>query len=500
MNQPIWQPSADRVSGANLNRFLRFVDTQAGPPHALDCSALHNFSIHQAERFWPLVWEFCGIRASGNWDAVLVGHEAMHQAQWFPEVTLNHAQNLLRHRDDRLAIIERRDDGSERTYSYRELNDAVASMASALAARGLNAGQRVAGVLPASAERIIAALAVTSMGGIWASLAPATERALLLDRLRAIEPALVITGGAAATADMVHELGALLGDSAQIVVVDGPCPLGTQSWAELAATEPAPLRFAALPFDHPLYITWNGAGARPLVQTAGGTLIQHLKELVLHTDLKREDRIWCESGDDCAVFNWVTSGLAVGATIVLSEQQDEDGTAAWALVDELSITVLGRRGSWIDAQRRSGATPRDSHRLASLKTLLVPDGPLADENWEFVYDRVKDRLLLSPMVGLADIGSCLALGNPLVPAHAGTVQSRGLGMRVEVLDDNHQAVREQAGKLACLAPFPGLPGGFWNDADDAQYRQQFFAAVPGAYSNGLSAVLTRGDSLIITGS
>lgn len=502
MNQPIWQPSADRISRANLNRFLRFVSTQAGNHHVQDHAALHDFSIHQAQRFWPLVWEFCGIRAGGNWDEVLVDGDCMQQARWFPEVTLNHAQNLLRHRDDRAAIIERRANGSDRQCSYRELNDLVARVAGSLAAAGIVAGQRVAAVMPAGTERIVAALAVTSLGGIWASLPEDVDPATLQARLTAIEPAMLIAGGAAATAQRLHDLRDLLEDIGKVVIVDddgaGNWP-GSLSWSQLAAAEPAVMSFSALPFDHPLYITWDNATAQPLVQGAGGTLIQHLKELVLHTDLKREDRIWCDVDADCTAFNWLMASLAVGATIVLGDEPaDPTGPAVWQLVDELSVSVLGRQGAWIGAQRRTAAMPREHQKLTSLKTLLVQDGAASRESWEFVYANVKERLLLSPLIGLADTGSCLALGNPLQPAHAGAVQSAALGLNLEVLDDAGQAVRGQPGAVACMAPFPGLPSGFWGDAGGENYRQRFFSAVPGAWSNGLRGIASRDDGIVIT--
>lgn len=501
MNQPIWQPSADRISRANLNRFLRFIDTQAGVHHVQDHPALHDFSIHQAERFWPLVWEFCGIRASGNWEAVLTDGDCMQRARWFPEVTLNHAQNLLRHRDDRVAIIERHTDGSEKHCSYRELNDQVARVAAALAANGIKTGQRVAGVMPAGAERIIAALAVTSLGAIWASLPQNADPDTLRTRLGAIEPSMLIAGGIAV--QTLQEIRDLAHDIGQVVIVsedqrydDWP---GSQSWSQLITTEPAATQFAALPFDHPLYITWDNASSQPLVQSAGGTLIQHLKELVLHTDLKRDDRIWCDVESDCTAFNWLMASLAVGATIVLSDAPtDDDDPSAWQLVDELSVSVLGRRHAWIDAQRDAAALPRDRQRLTSLKTLLVQDGAATQENWEFVYANVKERLLLSPMVGLADTGSCLALGNPLQPAHAGAVQSPALGLRMEVVDGAGQVIREQPGTFACLASFPGLPRDFWGENGDAKYQKQFFSAVPGVWSNGMRAIGTRNDGIVIT--
>ncbi|MDW8478816.1 MAG: acetoacetate--CoA ligase [Xanthomonadales bacterium] len=517
MSEPLWRPSPERVERANLSRFIRFVQ-QHHDANVVDWPSLYEFSIRQPARFWPAVWEFCGIRASGSFEEVLVDGERMPGARWFPGVRLNFAQNLLRHADERPALLARGETVPPRELSYAQLHLEVARVAAALRAAGVRAGDRVAGYLPNIPEAVIAMLAAASLGAVWSSTSPDFGVEGVVDRFGQIEPRVLFAASAyrygGKRFDCLPKIAGVLAriptiERTVIVATDAERPAlsglrGACWWEEFLPAQAPPLEFEHFPFDHPLYILYSsGTTGAPkcIVHGAGGTLIQHLKELVLHTDLRREDRILYYTTCGWMMWNWLVSALAVGATVVLYDGSPfhPDGRVLWDLVDADGITVFGTSAKYLAALEKAGVRPRASHRLGSLKTILSTGSPLAPESFDFVYREIKERVLLSSISGGTDIVSCFALGNPLLPVWRGELQCRGLGMRVEIFDEEGRPLRGQPGELVCTAPFPSMPVGFWNDPEGRKYRAAYFERFPGVWHHGDWAILTEHDGLIILG-
>ena len=518
VSKPIWEPGKERVESANINRFMRFVREQTGNDDIRRYAPLYDFSIRQPDRFWRLVWEFCGIRATGDFDEVLVDADRMPGAKWFPNVRLNFAQNLLRFKDDRVALIARNEWNHRREFTYAQLHDEVGRLAHALRNTGVTAGDRVAGFLPNIPEAVIAMLATTSLGAVWSSCSPDFGINGVVDRFGQIAPKVLFTadtyGYGGKRFDCLEKIRGVLKQipSVQklVVIPYGGEPLRLDgiataiAWPDFAGNEKRTLEFTSTPFDHPLYIMYSsGTTGVPkcIVHGAGGTLIQHLKELVLHTDLKREDKIFYYTTCGWMMWNWLVSSLAVGATLVLYDGSPFHPGAhgLWDLIDEVGISIFGTSAKWISAVEKAGVKPRESHKLLTLKTILSTGSPLADESFDYVYRDVKERVMLSSISGGTDIISCFALGCPLLPVYRGELQCRGLGLKVEILDDDGRPVRGEKGELACTAPFPSMPIGFWNDPNGEKYHNAYFAKFPNIWAHGDHALLTEHDGIVIYG-
>jgi len=518
MSKPIWEPGTERIERANINRFMRFVRESTGNEDIRRYAPLYEFSIRHPEKFWPLVWEFCGIRAQGEHEPVLVDRDKMPGARWFPNVRLNFAQNLLRYKDDRTAIVFRNEWGHARELTYAQLHAEVGRLAHALKQAGVGIGDRVAGFLPNMPEAIIAMLATTSLGATWSSCSPDFGIRGVVDRFGQIAPKVLFTadkyGYGGKRFDCLAKIRGVIDElpSVERVVVipysgdelelDGL--RHAIAWPDFVGSEDHPLQFEALPFDHPLYVMYSsGTTGVPkcIVHGAGGTLIQHLKELVLHTDLKREDRFFYYTTCGWMMWNWYVSGLAVGATLVVYDGSPSHpgGNALWDLADEVGISVFGTSAKWISAIEKAGVKPRETHKLLHLKTILSTGSPLAPESYDYVYRDIKERVLLASISGGTDIISCFALGNPLLPVYRGELQCRGLGLKVEVLDDAGKPVRGEKGELACSAPFPSMPVFFWNDQDGQKYHYAYFSRVPNVWCHGDHALLTEHDGIVIYG-
>ena len=515
---PLWTPSPERRDATNLHRFVRFVRETTGNADIGSYLPLYDFSVRHPEKFWPLVWEFCGIRATGDFEPALADGDQMPGARWFPNVQLNFAQNLLRFKDDKPALIFRNEWGHKREITYAQLHAIVGRIAHALKESGVGKGDRVAGFLPNLPETIIAMLATASLGAIWSSASPDFGVNGIVDRFGQIEPRVLFCADAYAYGGKRHDclarvravLAAIPSIERCVVIPYSGEPLqldglrNAVSWDDFAGSEDQPLEFVSTPFDHPLYIMYSsGTTGQPkcIVHGAGGTLLQHLKELVLHTDLKREDHIFYYTTCGWMMWNWLVSSLAVGATVVLYDGSPTypGGDALWNLADEVGISIFGTSAKWIDATAKMGVKPRETHKLTSLKAILSTGSPLAPESFDYVYRDVKENVQLASISGGTDIVSCFALGNPLLPVYRGELQCRGLGMKVEILDDAGQPVREQPGELSCAAPFPSMPVMFWNDPDGERYRAAYFSKVPGVWCHGDRAELTKHDGIIIYG-
>ena len=518
MNKPIWEPGTERIERANMNRFMRFVRESIGNEDIRRYAPLYDFSIRHPEKFWPLVWEFCGIRASGEHEPVLTDGDLMPGARWFPNVRLNFAQNLLRFKDDRIALIARNEWDHKREFTYAQLHDEVGKLAHALKSAGVGMGDRVAGFLPNIPETVIAMLATASLGATWSSCSPDFGIDGVVDRFGQIAPKVLFTadkysygGKKFDCLEKIRGVLAKIPDVEKVVVIpysgDSVKTDGIANavlWPDFLGTQSRTLEFTPTPFDHPLYIMYSsGTTGVPkcIVHGAGGTLIQHLKELVLHTDLKREDKIFYYTTCGWMMWNWLVSSLAVGASVVLYDGSPfhPDGTALWDLADEVDISIFGTSAKWIASCEKAGIKPRESHKLLTLKTILSTGSPLADESFDYVYRDVKERVMLSSISGGTDIVSCFALGCPLLPVYRGELQCRGLGLKVEILDDAGKPVRGEKGELACTAPFPCMPVGFWNDPDGARYKNAYFSKVENVWCHGDHALLTEHDGIVIYG-
>ncbi len=520
---PLWTPSPGAVARANLTRF-----TARYRPGA-DYHGLWQWSVDRPEEFWPAVWEFGEVVADRDtrgrqWASVLEGGERMappdpvRGPRWFSGARLNFAENLLRHADERIALSWWNETGRQGRLSYRDLRREVARWQAALRAEGVGVGDRVAGFLPNCPEAVIAMLATTSLGAVWSSCSPDFGEAAVLDRFGQIRPTVFLAAGQThyqgKSIDLlprVTKIASRLPDARRIVVMGrgSAAPLREDrraAWLESwlpASAAPAP-DFVRLPFDHPVYILYSSGTTglpKAIVHGAGGTLLQHLKELVLHTDLTREDRIFYYTTCGWMMWNWLVSSLAVGATVVLYDGAPlaPRPEALWDLAGDERLTVFGTSAKYLALCEKNGLAPSQSHDLASLRSILSTGSPLAQHSYDYVYARIKSDAHLASISGGTDIVSCFALGNPTAPVWRGELQCRGLGMAVDIFDPAGRPVTGSPGELVCTRPFPSMPVAFWDDPDGRKYRAAYFEHYPGVWRHGDWAERTGHDGLIIYG-
>ena len=518
MAELLWQPKPEQIEQANLTRFRHFVNQKHGIELA-DYPALYQWSIDQPEAFWCAVWEESGVIAETRGETVLKDGNKMPGARWFPQARLNFAQNLLRRRDDSDALIFRGEDKVQRRVSHRELYNHVSRVAQALKAAGIGQGDRIAAYLPNMPETIIVMLAASSLGAIWSSCSPDFGVNGVVDRFGQIEPKLLFVADGyyynGKTHDSLERIAKIrrripsiervvvipyTRDTFALDAIDGALPLG-QFIDGYAAQE---ISFEQLPFDHPLYIMFSsGTTGVPkcIVHGAGGTLLQHLKEHRLHTDVKPGDRTFFFTTCGWMMWNWLVSGLAAEATLLLYDGSPfyPDGNTLFDYADAEKMTQFGTSAKFIDAINKAGLKPKQSHDLSSVRTLCSTGSPLVPEAFDFVYEHIKQDMCLSSISGGTDIISCFALGNPVLPVYRGELQCRGLGMKVEVWNDDGNPVREEKGELVCTAPFPSMPIGFWNDPEGEKYHSAYFDRFPNVWCHGDYVELTAQDGIIIYG-
>jgi len=516
MDQPLWTPDPEHARTTHMARFIERIGRDH--PSVTDYASLYAFSIDHPVRFWRRVWEYAEVRGElGSRD---VEHwPRMPGTRWFPGARLNFAENLLRRIDDGIAIEFAGEGDMRRSLSWCELNDQVARVRSALLALGVGPGHRVAGYLPNLPETVIAMLGAASLGAVWSSCSPDFGSRGVLDRFGQIEPKVLFAAAAyrynGKTHDCMARLAELLPELPsveQVVIVPhaadqvdiGCLDRAAVTWDAFTSPDPAPLEFERLPFDHPLYILYSsGTTGVPkcIVHGAGGTLMQHLKELMLHTDVRAGDRLFYFTTCGWMMWNWLVSGLAAEATLVLYDGSPfhPGRNALWDLIDEKGIAIFGTSAKWIAACDKAGARPRESHRLERLRAILSTGSPLLPESFDYVYRDIKPDVQLSSISGGTDIVSCFALGNPLLPVWRGELQCRGLGMKVEIRNDDGDVVEDETGELTCSMPFPSMPVGFYNDADGSRYRAAYFEKFPGLWSHGDYARLTEHGGVVIYG-
>jgi acetoacetyl-CoA synthetase len=516
----LWRPSSERIANANLTRFMRCVTARTGTPLD-DYDATYAWSLEQPAQFWTELARFAGVRADFGEGPVIEHPTQMPGARFFPAARLNFAENLLRFADEHPALIFRNERGTRRALSGRELRAEVARIAAGLAAAGVVAGDRVAGYLPNLPEAAIAMLATASLGAVWSSCSPDFGVHGVLDRFGQIQPKVLFTADgyfyAGKTLDSLGPMAEVLGKLTHIervVVIPyvaakpelarlGPAAARAGHWAEFGARG-APLRFAPQPFNHPLYILYSsGTTGVPkcIVHGAGGTLLQHQKEHLLHTDLARSDCLFYFTTCGWMMWNWLMSALATGARLVLYDGSPfhPDPGVLWRMAAQERITVFGTSAKYLASLEKSGFTPEGAVDLTALRAVLSTGSPLLPEGFDFVYRSVKADLQLASISGGTDIVSCFALGCPVRPVYRGEIQCRGLGMAVDIFDDDGRPVRGERGELVCTAPFPSMPVRFWNDPDGSRYRAAYFERFPGVWHHGDFAAITPHDGIVIYG-
>jgi acetoacetyl-CoA synthetase len=516
---PLWTPSSKRKHDSNLSRFKAGVEEKVKISLA-GFEALHAWSVADSQAFWVELWDFCNITSVYRGNRLVLDSDKLPDVRFFPDARLNYAQNLLIRNDDTPALIFRSEHKVRRAVSWKELQATVAELHHALAETGLSQGDRVAAIVPNMPETTAMVLAAASLGGVWSSCSPDFGEGGILDRFGQINPRVLVAcdgysynGRIFDIGDKVAAVRSKLGSVERVVIIDNVGTAkalaaripGGVTWEDFIREMPSEgIRYAQLPFDHPLYILYSsGTTGIPkcIVHRAGGILLKHLCELVLHCDLKSDDRLFYFTTCGWMMWNWLMTGLAAGATLLLY-----DGSPFWPneralfdIADEEGITIFGTSAKFIDAVRKTGWRPRDSHSLASVRTLLSTGSPLASESFEFVYDAIKPDLHLASISGGTDICGCFVAGNPLMPVWAGEIQGPTLGLAIDVFGDDGKPLAAGKGELVCKNAFPSMPLGFWNDPEGRKYHAAYFDRFPNVWCHGDFAEWTEHGGMIIHG-
>ena len=518
MGKLLWEPSAKKVRNSNMYRFMTRINETFGKNFS-DYNALYQWSIENIPDFWTAMWDYAGIIASSPYREVIDDPSKMPGAKWFSGARLNFSENLLRYRDEQVAIVFKGEDRPAVYLTYADLYREVAWTARALKDAGVQSGDRVVGFMPNMPHSIIAMLAAVSIGAVWSSCSPDFGIKGVLDRFGQIQPKVLFTAnGYAFKGKKIDSLGRIadilkqLPSIQKVVVVPyteqapdiSAVPKAVRYHDFIDSGAQPDIEFAQLPFDHPLYIMYSsGTTGLPkcMVQCAGGILIHHLKELMLHTDLKRQDTIFYFTTCGWMMWNWLTSSLAVGATLVLFDGNPfhPHPGALWEMAQNEKITVFGTSAGYIAALQNSGVTPGKLYDLSPLRAVLSTGSPLSVEGFEFIYQEIKSDLQLASISGGTDLNGCFALGNPIAPVYAGELQCRGLAMKVEAYDDTGRPVIGRQGELVCTRPFPSMPIYFWDDPDGAKYHQAYFDVYPNVWRHGDFIEINERGGVVIYG-
>ncbi|MBC8087604.1 MAG: acetoacetate--CoA ligase [Phycisphaerae bacterium] len=527
--EPLWTPTAQEVASARLTLFMNALREQGViPPDIRDMHALQQWSVAHIEEFWAEVWLAADViatrRSDGqHWHTILQNGDVMQPPhgefgpRWFAGASLNFAENMLRRRDDHTAIVAWTEDGRQSAVSYRALAEQVAHIQSALQRAGVGVGDRVVGYLPNIPEAVVAMLATAALGAVWSSCSPDFGTKGVLDRFGQIEPKVLIAANGYRYAgklidcrDRIAEVAAALPSLAELWVVPNVPELGVipgaSNWTEVIGAHHAQtdIEFRRMPFDHPLYILYSsGTTGLPkcLVHGAGGTLLQHWKEHALHTDIGSEDVVFYFTTCGWMMWNWLVSTLMQGATLMLYDGAPfaPDPHVLLRMAEQEGVSVFGISAKYLAVLEKESPDALREFDLRKIRTILSTGSPLATNSYDFVYAGLTHGVRLASISGGTDIVSCFALGDPTGAVWRGELQTRGLGMAVEVFSEQGLPLRDEAGELVCTRPFPSMPVAFWNDPDGSRYRSAYFEYFPGVWRHGDWAEMTAHDGLVIHG-
>jgi len=518
MDKLLWEPSEERIKNSNMYRFMNTVNEKHGK-NFTDYDSLYQWSIENISDFWASMWDFGEIKASVPYDKVVDDIAKMPGAKWFSGARLNFAENLLRFQDDQTAIIFKGEAQVTERITYNQLYNEVAKAALSLREAGVTKGDRIVGFMPNMPQSMIAMLAATSIGAIWSSCSPDFGIKGVLDRFGQIKPKILFTangyffkGNKLDSLEKISSILESLPSIEKVVVVPYTEPSPDISAVSnavhyedfLSKKSGIEIEFEQLPFDHPLYIMYSsGTTGLPkcMVQGAGGILIHHIKELKLHTDLKRDDTIFYFTTCGWMMWNWLTSSLALGATLVLYDGNPfhPDPGALWKMAQDEKITIFGTSAGYIAALQKEVLKPKSMYNLSHLRTLLSTGSPLSVEGFEYIYREVKEDIQLSSIAGGTDLNGCFALGNPMGSVYAGELQCKGLAMKVEAFDEEGKSVIDQEGELVCTVPFPSMPIYFWDDPDGKKYHAAYFDVYPNVWRHGDYIVVTERGGIVMSG-
>ena len=512
---PLWQPTPDQVQRSRMHQFMtRMAEKYGFAPQWPD---LHAWSVAHLDQFWQEMLELAEVEPMQPAQATFTGEGMLGSTKWFPGMRLNYAKHLLRFNDDRVAITAEDELGRLRSITYRELNNQVAAVAATFRRLGVRRGDRVGAFMPNVPETIIGMLAATSLGAIWSSCSPDFGIHGVFDRFGQIAPKVLISADGYSyngkTIDSLPRVEGILEriPSIEHVIIvpfmsDSPDLSRVRNamlWTDCLHA-PEPIVFEPVPFDHPLYIMYSsGTTGVPkcIVHGHGGTLLQHMKELMLHTDVHREDVVFYFTTCGWMMWNWLVSSLGIGATVVLYEGNPGYPTLhhLWRMAERVKMTVFGTSAKYIAACQQADIHPGREHDLTALRAICSTGSPLPAEGFRWVYDEVKKDLMLASICGGTDIISCFMLGNPTLPVYPGEIQSLGLGMDVQAFNHEAKPVVGEKAELVCCSPFPSQPTGFWNDPENEKYRAAYFDHYPGIWRHGDFVEITPRGGVIVYG-
>lgn len=523
LHAPLWIPSTERIRNSNFQKYFSFLKNHFNK-NFNNYNELYNWSITEIEEFWKSIWEYSELIYSRSYSSVL-DKRIIQNAKWFSDAKINFAENLLRFRNDNTAILSIRENYPKLRISYKHLYNLVARCANSLMQIGVTKGDRVAAYVSNFPEAVIGMLATTSLGAIWSSTSPDFGIEGVLDRFGQIEPKVMFvieaynySGKHIECKDKIDQIVRSIPSIQKVILIREFDDLNNLSsdtksndkssmyiyFNELLVNNSDSIDFIQTEFDHPVYIMYSsGTTGKPkcIVHGAGGTLIQHFKELHLHTDLKPDDKIMYYTTCGWMMWNWLVSSLMLGATVVLFDGNPvyPNPERMWNDIDSEKISIFGTSPKYITGIEKSGLIPKEVFNLSSLRTILSTGSPLSRENFKWVYENVKEDIQLSSISGGTDIISCFMLGCPIIPVYAGEIQCKGLGMKVEAFTEKGVSVIDEKAELVCTEPFPSAPIYFWNDNDNTKYTRAYFERFPGVWHHGDFIKITKQGGIIVYG-